>query len=184
MELVGILLAVPVTLVASLVYSCLIIPAGRRWPLMRSALLISAGLVGFFVVSEMLMLAVLGAKESSFRFGRIFTIFHFVSCVFAPPAVAHLAFYLSSRWTRRISLQFITVVPCCWLACMVVILGHIAIDEAIVGPDAGRPFYFSNAIDRIESLQPTRSGAESFAVAGGACWSRVAEVGTGVHSAL
>jgi hypothetical protein len=145
MEFFGILLAMPVTFVTSLVYAALIIPAGRRWIFVQWALLVSAGLVGVFVLSEGLALLIFGAKGSYARFGHFFTVVHFVNCIFTPPAVAHVAFYLVSRLTKRIGMQFIAVVSACWFTCIAAIFGHFVIDEAIVGPDAEKPFYMSSA---------------------------------------
>jgi hypothetical protein len=34
----------------------------------------------------------------------------------------------------------------CWIVCGAVLFGHIVIDEAIVGPNAGKPFYASTSV--------------------------------------
>ena len=143
MELFGLLFAVPVTFAASLVYACVIISAGRRWPAVRLALLMSAGCIGACILAEAVVLGTFGAKEAYAHLRHVFTAIHFVNFLLAPPAVAHIAFYVAARLTHRAWLQFVAVVPCCWLACMSVVVGHIVIDEAIVGPDARKPFYLT-----------------------------------------
>jgi hypothetical protein len=143
MELFGLLFAVPVTFVTSLVYASLMIPAARRWPVAKHALLIFSGFVGACVLAEAVALGIWGAKGTYDHFRHIFTVMHFLNCLLAPPAVAHAVFYLAARVTSLAWLQFFFIVPCCWLACMAVIVGHIMIDEAIAGPDAEKPFYMT-----------------------------------------
>jgi hypothetical protein len=144
MELFGILFAIPVTLVTSLVYVALI-AAARRWPRIKLALLLFSGCVGVCVAAEVLALGIWGAKGAYGHLRHAFTLVHFLNCLLAPPAVAHVVLHWGARATSRGWLQLVMVVPCCWFACMASIMWGIGIDEAIVGPDAGKPFYMTRA---------------------------------------
>ena len=135
--------AAPVTFVTSSVYACLVVPTARRWHVAKIVLLVFSGYVGACVVAEAIALSIWGAKGTYAHFRHLFTLVHFVNYVFVPPAVAHVAFYIASRLSSQAWLQSVGVVGCCWLACMSVIIGHIVIDEAIVGPNAGKPFYLT-----------------------------------------
>jgi hypothetical protein len=143
MELFGILFAIPVTFVTSLVYAALIIAASGRWPRIKLALLLFSGCVGVCVAAEILALGIWGAKGAYGHLRHAFTLVHFLNCLLIPPAVAHVILLLGARATSRGWLQLLMVVPCCWFACMASIMWGIAIDEAIVGPDAGKPFYMT-----------------------------------------
>jgi hypothetical protein len=159
MELLGLLLAVPVTLAVSLVYSAIIMAVFRFLPALGRVLVAGSCLVVAVVVVELLLIATLGAKGVYAHGGHAFTSMHFLSFLLGPPAVANLVLHLLSRWNLNRWLRFSSVTFCCWIGCMAVLLGHSIVDEAIVGIDAGKPFYLTppGAPNKAAVGEPQRS---------------------------
>lgn len=100
------------------------------------------------------MLVTLGAKAAYSRLGLGFAVIHEVSFWLGPPAIANLlllgCFLKRDLW----SLSKIAVATfLCWFACMAALVGNIAVDEAIVGVDAGVPFFMT----KPPAMQPAAS---------------------------
>jgi hypothetical protein len=147
MELFGLLLAVPATMVLSTIYTAIALWSFGRWPLAKKvALPFSYGIVALVGV-EFLLLAVFGAKSAFVHLHHAYTALHFVVFLLAPPAIANLVLHLTAKKNMKRWHQFTSGVACCWLACMTALLGNIVIDEAIVGVDAPKPFYMSLKAD-------------------------------------
>jgi len=61
-------------------------------------------------------------------------------------SLAYTALMLAvmAKWRKQKIVRFIAGTACCWVACMTTLSGHILIDEAIVGVDAGTPFHMTS----------------------------------------
>ena len=130
-------------LASSAIYTALAIAAFSRWPAVKKvALPIScgvAGLVGF----EVVLLISVGAKSAFLHLHHAYTVLHFLDFLLAPPAIANLVLHLTARKEKKKWMQFAAAAACCWIACMSALLGNIMVDEAIMGVDAGKPFYMA-----------------------------------------
>jgi len=144
MELFGLLFAVPVTLVTSAVYCVGAAFILTKLRVLRPVALIGSLLVGLCILTEIVLLGALGAKAAYSRLGFGFTVIHEVSFWLGPPAIATLLLLLlpirSDTWKRR---KIVVASLVCWFVCMGALFGNIAVDEAIVGIDAGVPFYMT-----------------------------------------
>ena len=142
MELFGLLFATPVTLVTSLVYTWLMFAVFTRRPVVKRLAVLLSCLVAASVFCEASLMLVQGAKVAYARLGHVYTAIHFLNLLVAPPAVANLVLAITARRWKK-TLQLAAGTACCWAACMTVLLGNIAVDEAIGGVDAGKPFYMT-----------------------------------------
>jgi hypothetical protein len=156
MELVGLLVAVPVTLATSLVYTVLILAVFRFLPIVGRVLVAASCFVVALVTVELLLFSAIGARSTYAHLGHAFTAMHFLGLLLGPPAVANLVLHFASRWSLNKWLRFSSVTLCCWVACMAALLGHIIVDEAIVGIDAGKPFYLTPPAEPNEAATPNR----------------------------
>jgi len=156
MELFGLLFAVPVTFVASVAYAALVLAIFKFLPVFGRVLVAGSVVVVALTAAELILLATMGAKGTYADLGQRFTAMHFLGFVLGPPAVANLVFYLASRWNLKKWLGFSFATLCCWLACMAALLGNIAVDEAIVGVDAAKPFYMTPPGGPNKTAAPSR----------------------------
>jgi hypothetical protein len=143
MELIGLLLAVPVTFVTSLAYAALILAAFKFRPVAGRALVAGSPIVVTLIAVELVLIATMGAKGTYANLGHRFTTMHFLGFFLGPPAVANLVLYCASRLNLKQWSRLVCATLCCWVACMAALLAHIAVDEAIVGIEAGKPFYMT-----------------------------------------
>jgi hypothetical protein len=145
MELIGLLLAAPLTLLTSLAYTALANALFRRWPTAgRVALPISCGVVALATI-EILLFISIGAKSAFLYLHHAFTVLHFSVIFLTPPAIANIVLHFAAKRGAKESLRFIVGAGCCWFVCMAMLLGNIMVDEAIMGVKAGRPFYMTKA---------------------------------------
>ena len=142
MELFGLLFAVPLTMIPSAAYTALAIWAFRRWPTLKKVAVPASIGVALLLGVEVLLLVTLGAKSAFFHLHHVYTVLHFSVFLLAPPAIANLVLHLTAKKEKK-WLQFGASAGCCWIACMVALLGNIMVDEAIIGVDAGKPFYMT-----------------------------------------
>jgi hypothetical protein len=143
MENIGLVLAVPVTFVASLTYAGLVLLALKFVPVAGRMLVAGSFIVVTVIAAELVLIATMGAKGAYANLGHRFTAMHFLGLFLGPPAVANLILYCGSRLNMQLWLRLVCAMLCCWAACMAALVGHIAVDEAIVGVDAGKPFYMT-----------------------------------------
>jgi hypothetical protein len=125
--------AIPVTLVTSAVYCVVAAYVFTRFQKVRWLALVGSLAVGAFVLTEVLLVVTLGAKEAYSRFGIGFWGIHAVSFVFGPPAFANVLLFENSKsalW-RKIQVGLVSLV--CWVSCMGSILADILLDESIFG---------------------------------------------------
>jgi len=155
MELFGLLFAVPVTLVTSLVYTGLMLALFTRWPVVKRIAIPLSYLVATSVVLEIGILGLLGAKASYAHLRHIYTVIHFLNLLLAPPALANLVVAFAARRGKQRTVQFWAGTACCWVACITVLFGNIMIDEAIVGVGAGKPFYMTGDKEPNQALERT-----------------------------
>jgi hypothetical protein len=143
MEVLGLLFAVPVTMIPSAAYTALAIWAFGRWPTLKSVAVPISCVVALLLVIEVVLLVSLGPKSSYSRLHHAYTLLHFSVFLLAPPAIANLVLHLTLKKEKKKWFQFAAAAACCWVACMFALLGNIMVDEAIMGVDAGKPFYMS-----------------------------------------
>jgi hypothetical protein len=135
---------VPAAAVASTFYCMLAAYAMTRWPLLRWVALVGSLFVGACLVGEVVLLTTWGAQEAYYRLGIIFVMIHETALMLGPPAVANLILLLTSVRSRtwkawKVAVAFVF----CWTACVAGAFWNIYVDEAIVGPDAGAPYYMT-----------------------------------------
>jgi len=157
MELLGLLLAAPVTLIISAIYTALALAAFARWPTAKTVALPISYAIAALVGLEVLFLVSVGAKSAFLHFHHAYTVLHFLVFLLAPPAIANLVLHLTAKKEKKKWLQFAASTSCCWVACMTVLLGNIMIDEAIMGVEAGRPFYMTK---KEPNKRATENGPE------------------------
>lgn len=149
MELFGLLFAVPVTLVTATVYCCLAVFVLGRLRALTRPVLFGSLVVVLCILAEIVLLGTLGATRAYARLFIGFTVIHEISFWLGPPAIANLlllALFSRSHSRRLPKVALASLV--CWLVCMGALLGNIAVDEAIVGVDAGVPFYMTRPPSR------------------------------------
>ena len=135
MELIGLLLAVPVTLVTSALFCILTHFAFRRWPHVRRVCVIAAFWVVGILIGEAAAVFRIGPFHLYQSLGPIYWALHMIGFVFGPPAVGVLVYVGASRLVRFAAIPIALATVVCWFACMVTLLGNIAIDEDINGID-------------------------------------------------
>jgi hypothetical protein len=132
MEIFGILLSIPVAVVASMVYSALLAKFVRRLGLMRHIIYgISVILICLFVI-ELALLVTLGAVRSRAVVGPVFYVVHVVLFFFGTPALANVLILggrapLVSRW-------YFAGAICTIFAVFLVLLQY-SVSEALFGID-------------------------------------------------
>ena len=135
MENCGLVLAIPVTFLASLVFCLLAYFAFRRWPRVQHICM----LIALLVVGALLVEVVLSFRVGPFhlyeRFGRSYWALHMVGFFLGPPAVAVVVFVAISRFVRFVLVRVGLAAAVCWFACMATLLGNIMVDEDISGID-------------------------------------------------
>ena len=135
MELLGLLFAVPVTLLTSTAFCFLALWAFTRWPFLRLICGVLALLVLLSLAIEAFLSVLVGPLQLHNRWGVIHAVVHHANFFMAPPAVA-CAIYLSCIHGDLLrGEQRILAIGACWFTCMGVLLGQIAVDEEIYGVD-------------------------------------------------
>jgi hypothetical protein len=135
MELIGLLLAVPVTFVTSLVFCLLAYFGFRRWPRVRHVCIVAAFWIVGYLAAEVIAVFTIGPFHLHAFLGPIYWTLHMVGFLFGPPAVAVLVFVGVSRLVRVAAVPVALATLVCWFVCMTTLLGNIAIDEDIHGID-------------------------------------------------
>jgi hypothetical protein len=135
MELFGLLLAVPVTLVTSVTFCVLAFFAMQRWPTFCHIALLVAVCVVAAVAIELVLSLTVGPFHLHQRFGGAYTAWHLVAFFFGPPAIAFLVLAGMCRLARLAVVRVGVAILVCWFACMATLLGNIVIDEDIHGID-------------------------------------------------
>jgi len=175
MELFGLLLAAWAASVASVCYALLAIAVFKRCPGVARAVVIASVVVLASVGVELALLGIFGAKGAYSAFGRSFVALHFVALLLGPPAVANVTLQCMSRQAEPTWLRLFATTVSCWFACVGVLVGHIAVDEAIMGVDAERPFFM------VVPRTPNHPAAGNAGIAGrltiGRHWPDVPEPG-------
>jgi hypothetical protein len=143
MEMFGLLLAVPATLVASTIYCFVAAVVFAKIRLVRRVALVGSPLVLLGVLVEIALLLTLGPKTSYIRLGLGFALLHLTCFWLGPPAVANLALLSlfrkpdTRKWPR-----IMIAIMLCWFVCMPTVVVNITVDERIVGVNADKPFWY------------------------------------------
>ena len=135
MELIGLMLALPVTLVTSTVFCLLAFWAFGRFPQLRSPVGVFAGIVVGSVVLEIVLSIAFGPLSLHRHLDGLHSVVHFINFILAPPAVACVILVRAARSGTRSVLPRIAAIGVCWFTCMASLLGNIVVDEAIYGID-------------------------------------------------
>jgi hypothetical protein len=115
MELFGLLFALPVTLVASLVYTALLLALFRFLPIVGRLLAAASLVVVAAIAVEAGFLGAMGASGSYAHLGHRFTALHFFGFFLGPPAVANLVYFYGTRRNLKWWLRFSSATVCCWV---------------------------------------------------------------------
>jgi len=153
MELLGLLFAIPVSLAASCAYSTLLWAFFRYLPGISRVIAPASYVVVASILVEVALISAMGAKGSYVHLGYKFTALHLFDVLLGPPAIANLVYFFAARCNLNLWLRFSSAALCCWIACFVGVLGHITIDEAIVGSEAGKPFFLIPRNELVASIQ-------------------------------
>ena len=138
MELIGLLLAIPVTLLISAVFCVLAIWALRRFAILRVPVLVASSVIFCSVVLEIILSFALGPLALHNRFGSLHSGLHFANFVLAAPAVACLILVAALR-RGSFALRLLAICVC-WFTCMASLLSNIVVYENIYGVDgSGTP---------------------------------------------
>lgn len=135
MELVGLILALPVTLVASIVFCLLASWIFSRFPQVRSRVGFFAGIIVASVVLEVVLSIMFTPLWLHQHLGRFHSVIHFTNFVLAPPAVASVILIPAGHTGWRYVFRLVIATGICWFTCMASLLGHIYVDEAVHGAD-------------------------------------------------
>ena len=135
MELFGLILAIPFTLLTSTVFCLLAIWVFRRFPKLRAPAFIAASVVLCFVVLEVILSVAFGPLALHRRFGGVHSVLHFANFVLAPPAITCVILVAALRRGDPSLALRIVAIGACWFTCMASLFGNIAVDEAIYGID-------------------------------------------------
>jgi hypothetical protein len=119
-ELFGILFGIPATLIASAIYTGIVLAIFAEWPVVKKpAVILSLAEVALLVV-EIGFLISHGPRETYFHFHSLYSGIHLLNIFLAPPAVANLILASTSRWKRNgprffweRSVAGSCAVPCC-----------------------------------------------------------------------
>ena len=132
MEILGILLSVPVALIASAVYCFLLSRLQTRWPRF-SRFLFGASLVVLVGLGvEVILLAVLGAVRSRDLFGPGFYVAHLVLFFVGVPSLATLLVIGGrGRWLGK----WYVVAPLCAVFAFGLVLLQYFVAESLYGVD-------------------------------------------------
>jgi len=133
MELIGLLLAAPVTFLTSFIFCLLAHFVFRRWPRVQLFSAVGAALVVAVLLVEVLLSLWIGPFHLDHRFGLSYRLFHEIGFLFGPPAVATLTFLAVSRIVRFATVRIGLATAACWFACMMALLANIMVDEDIHG---------------------------------------------------
>jgi hypothetical protein len=133
MELFGLLFAVPVTFVTSLVFCLSAHFVFRRWARVQHFCTLGATLVVVSLLVETFLSLWIGPFYLDHRFGIFYWILHGIGFFFGPPAIGVLVFFTVSRFVRFTTVRVGLATAVCWIACMATLLANIMVDEDING---------------------------------------------------
>ena len=138
MEMIGLALAFPVVLVANLGYVLLARWALRRRPGLRPWLLWPSLLALLAVVTDVLLVASMGAVGARRLLGQGYWPFHLASVALGAPALANVALSTGGqRWHKR----WWTLAGACFIVGMLLVFFQVGVGDSLFGPDGvGGPY--------------------------------------------
>jgi hypothetical protein len=139
MELIGLMLALPVTLVTSTVFCLLAFCAFHRFPRLRSPVAVFASIILASVVLEVVLSFTFGPLSLHRHLDGLHSVVHFANFILAPPAVACVVLVRAAQSGAGSILLRVAAICVCWFTCMASLLGNIVVDEAIYGIDGLPP---------------------------------------------
>ena len=133
--LIGLMLALPLTLVTSTVFCLLAFWAVHRFPRLSSPVAKVASIIVCSVILEVILSVGFGTLLLHRHLEPIYFVVHFTNFILAPPAVACVILVHATRLGTRTVVLRVVAICACWLTCMVSLLGSWAVNEAIYGID-------------------------------------------------
>jgi hypothetical protein len=145
MEMFGILLSIPGSFLASLIYAALVVAFVRPCePLRRAFLAASIGVMGLLAVEVALLVRSGGALGARAAAGPAFAVGHLLVFVLGTPALANLL--VLGRRASLGRLWWLAAFPCMAFAVALVLL-QFSVSEALYGPDgASGPYADAPAV--------------------------------------
>lgn len=140
MELIGLMLAVPATLLATCAYVAMLAGVMRFLPKIAGFVAVGSVAALGCVAVEQFYLSSFGAVETYARLGRTYAAIHLVAFFLGPPAIANLVFLAARLLKRSMWTAAIAAGTLCWPASLITVGMNILIDEHIAGVDAGLSF--------------------------------------------
>jgi hypothetical protein len=138
METLGMLLAFPVTALASLVYAGLAVRVFSRWAVVRWTLLVASAVIVLLAFTEAAIIWMADGPVSARGWiGPRFERLHAVVFFFTPPAVANLLVFIP-----RPPLQDWKIVAVAtWIVAISFVFWNIDLSQKLYGPDGvGGPY--------------------------------------------
>jgi hypothetical protein len=137
MEIFGIILSVPATFLASLVYCYLLATIVIRLDFLRRAMWLVSVLVLIAFAIEVTLLVTVGSVHSRALIGPMFYVAHVALFFLGTPALANV---LVLRQPREL-VRWYWAVPACTLFAFALVLLQYGVSEALYGVDGtGGPF--------------------------------------------
>lgn len=118
----------------------------NHWHSVKQVLLFGSYFIICLIIIESELLILLGPKKTFEYLHHIFSAIHLFNLFLAPPAIAniilHITASISASSLGKISIQLSIAIICCWLMSIIVIFANVMINEAIMGVDAGKSFWY------------------------------------------
>jgi hypothetical protein len=138
MELLGIALSIPGTIIASALYRFLLLIVLKRWPWITRPVLAASLAVLAAMMTEWVVLAVRGAVETRLLLGSNYFLEHELVFFLSPPALMNVITLPDpAKWYAR----WQVALPLCIALTFVLVLLQFAVGEELYGIDGvGGPF--------------------------------------------
>lgn len=134
MEMLGMLLAFPATMIASVTYAFISKYLLERFPSVRSKVLAASLLLLAFLSLEISLVATLGILNARETIGRSFEFLHIICFWFSPPALVNILLVKggSTFWSR-----WYVVSICCFFLAISIVFFNLEVTSVLYGPDGG-----------------------------------------------
>ena len=140
MEACGIVLAFPVTFVASLGYTLFALFVLSRWSLLVRVIVAASLAVLMLAATELLLLGTNGILATRATLGSHFEVMHAVVFFLTPPAVANVIVFFPRSRPRRVLVGSVATVIT-FVTAITLVFWNIHVSETLYGPDgAGGPY--------------------------------------------
>lgn len=138
MEMLGILLAFPATLIASVTYTFVAKYLLERFSSIRLKVIVASWFFLSLLVAEICLVGSFGVLHAREVIGRSFEFLHFACFWFGPPGLVNilLARRKANFWSR-----WYVVSVCCFFLAISIVFFNLEVTDMLYGPDGvGGPY--------------------------------------------